>query len=194
MNDKITLIVIYVLFICIIIGVWAYCVNRFVHEIGNKYSKMVLKVTTEKEKLQQELMLRNQELKVLRESLFKINQKNKYIEKSLSTANYIGEFKITYYNICKECTGKLDGITASGNLVKENYTIASDWSVLPPGTKVFIEGIGIRTVEDKGGAVKGNHIDVYLNTSDDEIKELGVKTAKVYLLGGEEALNLGYEN
>jgi 3D (Asp-Asp-Asp) domain-containing protein len=80
---------------------------------------------------------------------------------------YIGEFEITYYTAGPESTGKYPGhpeygITRSGAVVEEGRTIAADWSVLEPGTKVFIEGIGERIVEDTGGAIVDKCIDVYV--------------------------------
>lgn len=81
---------------------------------------------------------------------------------------YLGAFSITAYTAGYESTQKKKGepgygITATGTTVKEGRTIAADWSVLPPGTVVKIEGLdGTYTVEDKGGGVKGNHIDLYI--------------------------------
>lgn len=80
---------------------------------------------------------------------------------------YAGEFEITYYTAGPESTGKnlgdeAYGITKSGTTVKEGQTIAADWTVLPVGTKVYIEGIGERIVEDTGGAIVGQAIDVYV--------------------------------
>ncbi|MBP1924628.1 3D (Asp-Asp-Asp) domain-containing protein [Sedimentibacter acidaminivorans] len=96
---------------------------------------------------------------------------------------YIGEFTITYYCPCVKCCGKTDGITASGTLAKEGQTVAADWEVLPPGTEIFIEGIGFRTVEDKGGAIKGNRLDVYMDSHSSAL-DAGVVQAKVYVLEG----------
>lgn len=80
----------------------------------------------------------------------------------------LGAFKITAYTAGYESTGKRPGdpyygVTATGTTVKEKHTIAADWKVLPPGTTVKIEGLeGVYTVEDRGGGVKGNHIDLYI--------------------------------
>ena len=99
---------------------------------------------------------------------------------------YIGEFEITYYTAGPESTGKSPehpqyGITKSGTRVKEGQTIATDWSVLPAGTKVFIEGLGERIVEDIGGAIKGFDIDVYVE--DVEVaKQLGRHKADVWII------------
>lgn len=80
---------------------------------------------------------------------------------------YIGTFEITYYTAGFESTGKTPehpayGITKSGTTVEEGRTIAADWSVLPEGTKVYIDGIGERIVEDTGGAIVDKCIDVYV--------------------------------
>lgn len=55
-------------------------------------------------------------------------------------------------------------ITASGAKVEVGRTIAADTSILPFGTKVWIEGFGWREVQDRGGAIKGNKIDVAVQT------------------------------
>ncbi|EKE11504.1 MAG: protein YuiC [uncultured bacterium] len=76
-----------------------------------------------------------------------------------------GKFSINasaYTAAADEC-GKSDGITASGLLVKEKHTIACPPS-FPLGTKIKIEGYGVYVCEDRGGAIKGNHIDIYMKT------------------------------
>jgi 3D (Asp-Asp-Asp) domain-containing protein len=99
----------------------------------------------------------------------------------------IGEFKITAYTAGYESCGKLPdhplyGITATGTEVKENQTIASDWEVLPPGTRVYIDGFDtVFTVEDRGGAVIGRHIDIYMEDLDDALK-WGVREREVWLV------------
>jgi len=64
-----------------------------------------------------------------------------------------------------EC-GKSDGITASGKKVKENHTLACPRNY-KLGTKIHIEGMGIYTCEDRGGAIKGNHFDIYMKTKNE---------------------------
>ncbi len=61
-----------------------------------------------------------------------------------------------------EC-GKSDGITASGVKVRENETIACPKS-FAFGTKINIEGRGTYICQDRGGAIKGNKIDIYVKT------------------------------
>ena len=52
------------------------------------------------------------------------------------------------------------GITASGTRAKRG-TIAADTSRYPFGTIMYVEGYGYGRVEDRGGAIKGNKIDLY---------------------------------
>lgn len=76
-----------------------------------------------------------------------------------------GKFTINasaYTAAADEC-GKSDGITASGVKVKENETIACPREY-PFGTKVKIEGYGTYVCQDRGGAIKGNKFDIYMET------------------------------
>jgi len=76
-----------------------------------------------------------------------------------------GQFEINasaYTAAADEC-GKSDGITASGVLVKEKRTLACP-PQFPLGAKIKIEGYGLFVCEDRGGAIKGNHFDIYVQT------------------------------
>lgn len=74
------------------------------------------------------------------------------------------------------------GITSTGQKALQGLTVAVDPSVIPYGTPLFIPGIGIRIAEDTGGAIVGNHIDVFYN-SDQTAIDFGVKrNAIVYLM------------
>ena len=94
---------------------------------------------------------------------------------------YVGTFKVTHYCACTICTGG-SGITASGKHVEEGM-IASDWRVLPKGTKVYIksgDSLLEKVVEDTGGAIKGNIIDVYVSSHERALK-LGVYYTDLYV-------------
>jgi 3D (Asp-Asp-Asp) domain-containing protein len=92
----------------------------------------------------------------------------------------LGRFKVTAYCHCVRCCGKSDGITASGTKVKEGRTIAVDPDVIPLGSKVELNG-NTYIAEDIGGAVKGNHIDLYFNSHEEALK-WGVQYKKIYLM------------
>lgn len=72
---------------------------------------------------------------------------------------YLGSYKITGYDTCARCCGNTKGITASGTTATVGRTCAAPKD-LPFGTRLWIEGIGERIVEDRGGAVNGKKIDV----------------------------------
>ena len=61
-------------------------------------------------------------------------------------------------------------------------TIAVDPRVIPYGTRVYVEGYGYAIAEDTGGAIKGNRIDVFMNSAQD-CYNWGVRTVKVHILG-----------
>lgn len=52
------------------------------------------------------------------------------------------------------------GKTSSGAMVRLG-TLAADPSIYPYGTVMYIPGYGYGIVEDTGGAIKGEHIDLY---------------------------------
>lgn len=96
---------------------------------------------------------------------------------------YQGKFIVTYYcgenypHIC----GTGDGITSSGAKAFAGVTVAADPNVFPAGSYVYIEGVGMRVVQDTGGGIKGNKLDVYVDTHDEAL-ENGVKNAGVWLV------------
>lgn len=55
------------------------------------------------------------------------------------------------------------GITASGSKARPG-TIAADTALYPFGTVMYIEGYGYGRVEDRGGAINGQHIDLYFKS------------------------------
>lgn len=69
----------------------------------------------------------------------------------------------TGYCPCINCCGKTNGITASGKKAKANHTIAAP-STYKFGTQIEIKGYGTYVVEDRGGAINGNRIDIFFNT------------------------------
>jgi 3D (Asp-Asp-Asp) domain-containing protein len=75
-------------------------------------------------------------------------------------------FEATAYTAGPESTGKQPGdlgygITASGEHVQSNYTLACPPS-MAFGTRLEIEGVGKRVCTDRGSAIKEGRIDVYI--------------------------------
>lgn len=89
-------------------------------------------------------------------------------------------FTITAYCPCVKCCGKTDGITASGVKAVEGVTVATDSSI-PFGTKIYIDGVGERIVQDRGGSIRGNKIDLYFDNHEKAL-EFGRQTKEVTIL------------
>lgn len=116
----------------------------------------------------------------------RLSSRGGVIKRSVSTRVHAGTFTITGYTAGCESTQKRPGdpgygITATGTKVVQGRTIAADWDVLPPGTIVYIEGLGERIVEDKGGGVNGRHIDVYFDDLDAAL-EWGRQKRQVWIV------------
>lgn len=125
--------------------------------------------------------------------------KTEPIETKLSTTfvteqpEYIslGEFKLTAYCGCSKCCGKWGENrptdengkpivkTANGTTAVAGVTVAADISILPYGTKVWIDDHEY-TVQDRGGAINGNQIDIYFE-SHQEALDFGVQYKEIYI-------------
>lgn len=79
---------------------------------------------------------------------------------------YIGDYKLTGYwngSCGKSPSHPQYGITSLGVPTQENVTCAAP-SNIPLGTKLYIEGVGYRIVQDRGGAIKNKKLDIYSST------------------------------
>lgn len=92
----------------------------------------------------------------------------------------LGVFKTTGYCPCRACSEGWGRHTCTGAVAAAGHTIAVDPRVIPYGSKVMINGV-VYTAEDRGGAVKGNHIDIFFNTHA-ETRQHGTRNAQVYLV------------
>ena len=92
----------------------------------------------------------------------------------------LGMFKITAYCPCTECCGIYsDGITADGSYATEGVTVAADTSVLPFGSIIQINGEEYE-VQDRGGAIQGNRIDIYFDNHE-TAETYGVQYHEVFV-------------
>nr|WP_034671099.1 3D domain-containing protein [Ectobacillus panaciterrae] len=120
----------------------------------------------------------------------KIEKKRETLEQAEDWSKYRSvTVKATGYTAGVESTGKHPhhpqyGITYSGVHVKRDLysTIAADLNVFPIGTVLFIPGYGYGVVADKGGAIKGNSLDLYYETVQEVYKQWGKKELKVYVI------------
>ncbi|MDZ4861583.1 MAG: 3D domain-containing protein [Candidatus Hydrogenedentes bacterium] len=110
-------------------------------------------------------------------------------------ADMMKPMEITAYCPCKKCCGwhrtwlgrpvtqaghrKKVGVTASGEKAKPG-TIAADTSKYPFGTVMYVPGYGYGTVQDRGGAIKGERIDLFFKSHQDAL-EWGRVKAEVFV-------------
>ncbi|GBF34359.1 cell wall-binding protein [Desulfocucumis palustris] len=59
--------------------------------------------------------------------------------------------------------------------------VAVDTSVIPFGTKLYIDGYGYAVAADRGRAIKGNRVDVFLE-SERDARRWGVRRVNMYIL------------
>lgn len=122
------------------------------------------------EELEEELSEQREEIARLQDEIERLNNAHVY--------------EVTAYTAGYESTQKKVGdpgygITASGTKAAEGRSAACPPS-LSFGTIVEIEGLGERVCEDRGGAIKDGHLDVYFNDLS-EAQNFGRQKRKVVI-------------
>lgn len=77
-------------------------------------------------------------------------------------------------------------ITASGEEFRDDYTLACPRE-LPFGTEIEIEGIGVRVCEDRGGAIKGKRLDVFIRDAG-EMQRFGRQERRIRIINEKETV------
>lgn len=97
----------------------------------------------------------------------------------------VATFNASAYCPCMSCCGKTNGITASGAPAQAYYTLAAG-SVYPMGTVIYIpyfSGMsngGWFVVQDRGGAISSDRLDVYFNTHGEAL-QFGRRNLECYV-------------
>lgn len=101
------------------------------------------------------------------------------------TGGTIGGKSFSYYIDMKAYAYTSTGRTATGKAAARGM-VAVDKSVIPLGTKLYVKALkgsfvyGTCSAEDTGGAIKGNVIDLFMN-SEQECRSFGVRKVRVYI-------------
>lgn len=152
-------------------------VTRIIYENGKEISRKVISEIIKKEPVQKVVAM---------------GTLNVYTPSRGGKVTYTNSFRMraTAYTADYDSTGKSPGdsgfgITASGAVAKRNSggysSVAVDPRVIPLGTKLYIEGYGYAIAEDTGGAIKGNKIDLFYNSSA-EVNNWGARWVNVYVV------------
>lgn len=97
----------------------------------------------------------------------------------------VKKFNTSAYCSCKKCCGKTNGITSSGAKASSWYTLAAG-SAYPIGTVIYIPYFkdkpngGWFVVQDRGGAISNNRLDVYMGTHSGAL-QFGRKSLECYV-------------
>lgn len=103
----------------------------------------------------------------------------------------LGEYRLTAYCACEKCCGYWATIrpldedgnpivyTANQSVAKQGVTVAADTNVLPFGTVLLIDGHEY-IVQDRGGSINGNCIDIYFE-SHEEALQFGVQYKEIFV-------------
>ena len=90
---------------------------------------------------------------------------------------------VTAYCACTKCCGVMGGtgITASGKQARQGVTVAASRSI-PMGTRLRIEGVGVRVVQDRLAPRYDDRVDVFFTRHEDAVrfgkKALAVRVSK----------------
>lgn len=89
----------------------------------------------------------------------------------------LGIFQISAYCNCDTCSGG-HKYTYSGETPQADHTISADLERFPLGTKLYIGGI-VYTVEDMGGGITDNRLDIYFSTHEEALA-YGLQDVEVF--------------
>lgn len=139
-------------------------------------------VEIEKTKISEEIV-KEPVNKIIQVKTKKVSSRSSQSSRSVSTessnsgesskSSTVKVYKVTAYCSCSKCCGShANGYTSSGTKAVAGRTVAAP-SNLSYGTNLKINGKNY-VVEDRGGAINGNRIDVYVN-SHSEALAWGVK-------------------
>ena len=93
----------------------------------------------------------------------------------------MGEYRITGYSACVKCCGKSDGITADGTYAPGfKGRLVSAPKEIPFGTILWVEGVGVVVVHDRGGAIKARRLELFFQKYHDAL-QWGVQKRQVWM-------------
>jgi uncharacterized protein YabE (DUF348 family) len=128
-------------------------------------------------------LLKQSTLKEKRDKIVAVGSKVSSVTVSRGQGSVSREFSVVSTAYTAHCNG-CSGTTATGYNLRANpnaKVIAVDPSVIPLGTKVYVEGYGYAVAADTGSSVKGNKIDVFFS-SKSEAYRWGRRTVKIRIL------------
>lgn len=87
---------------------------------------------------------------------------------------------VTAYCPCAACCGRAGGLTTMGTVPRRRITVAGP-AVVPLGTRVYIEGVGVRIVEDRTAKKFDGRWDIFTD-SHARARAFGKQNRRVVIL------------
>lgn len=119
------------------------------------------------------------EIMVAQEKVVEEKVEEVSVEEKVEDVVFLGEFKVTAYCPCYECSEEYGRQTSTGATATEGRTIAVDPRVIPYGSEVVIDGHTYRA-EDCGGLIKGNKVDIFFDSHND-VDAYGLQKHDIFL-------------
>ena len=153
--------------------------NSVLEKIVDEEEEIIMLQTKQIDTLQQKLSDAENTIKEQEKTIQKIKQEEVQKKKLEETekGTYLGNFNLSFYSKEQFPNSK----TCTGVMPQVGVTVAVDPKVIPLGTKIYIEGLGVRIAQDTGGAIKGNKLDVFVATTA-EAYQLGRQNRKVWVV------------
>jgi uncharacterized protein YabE (DUF348 family) len=123
------------------------------------------------------------ESKPKQDKVVAVGAKEVVVQASRGESSSGQEFYVNATAYTANCNG-CSGNTATGLNLRANpnaKVIAVDPSIIPLGTKVYVDGYGYAVAADTGGAIKGNKIDVFFSSNADAYR-WGNRKVKITIL------------
>lgn len=146
--------------------------DRVLKKGSNGEHEQVVKVTYEDGKETDRQVLQQQ---VLRAPVNQVVSRG--AQTTISRGGQTIQFKRAYLMSASAYSGP--GVTATGQDVHWGV-IAVDPRIISLGTQLYVEGYGEAVALDTGGAIKGNRVDLYMNT-EEAAQSWGVRSVIVYV-------------
>ena len=149
--------------------------KEFTYEAEYKEGKLVSK------KLIEEKIIKEPKNKIIKKGTEVKKEKSQKETKTVSKKSSNAKSNLGKKITVSATAYSGDSITSTGTTPKFG-TIAVDPSVIPYGTKVYIPRFGQTFIaEDCGGGIKGNRIDIFMN-SESECNSWGVRSITIEIL------------
>lgn len=146
--------------------------DRVVKRGSNGEHEQVVQVTFEDGKETERQILHQQVLRAPENQVV-----SRGAQTTISRGGQTIQFKRAYLMKASAYSG--GGVTATGHNVHWGV-IAVDPRVISLGTKLYVDGYGEAVALDTGGAIKGNRVDLYMNT-EEAAWSWGVRSVIVYV-------------